>query len=125
MNNERIDRLRTQMAKRGIDIAVYGCGPGYQYLSGVINGWRFRADMVHPSELLLVLSEGSAILVSSRENADFQEILRETGGKSACNRIAVGDRQNASVWTALLDVFPQAEYVAGDVLLAPLRLIKD
>ena len=113
------------MTKRGIDIAVYGCDAGYQYLSGVINGWRFHADMVHPLELLLVPSEGSATLLSSRESVDLQEILREIGGKSDRIRIAVGDRQNASVWTALLEVFPQAEYVAADLLLAPLRLIKD
>ena len=125
LNKKRLDRLRTQMQKRGIDLAVYGCGPGYQYLSGVNNGWRFRADTVPGSDLLLVPSEGSASLFIPNETGDLHDMLRKMGGNRSQPHVAVGDRQKSAVWTTLHDVFPHAEYSSGDDLLTPLRLIKD
>ena len=77
------------MITQGVDIAMYGCGPGYQYLSGVDNDWRFRADMVDPFEILVVPSEGSALLVSSANSSDLPEAVREIVGTTTRPRIAV------------------------------------
>jgi Xaa-Pro aminopeptidase len=125
MDNGRIDRLKREMAKSDMDLAVYGCGPGYQYLTGTANGWRFRADTVSAAELLLVPLEHSPTLLSASDANSLGDTLRNIAGDSDCSRIAVGDQPKPQAWAALYGAFPHATFIPGDQLLSPLRLIKD
>ncbi|TFH06008.1 MAG: aminopeptidase P family protein, partial [Spirochaetales bacterium] len=123
---DRIAALQKRMETAGIDLALFGCGPSYQYLTGIDNGWRFRADMVSAPEILLVPagSTGGEPVVLSRSDSVGDQ-LHITAGQINPGRIAVGDRPSPGVWEALIAAFPDATLVTGDALVEPIRLIKD
>lgn len=140
---ERLTNLIRRMEEQGVDLAVFGCGPGFQYLTGIDNGWRFRADSVRPGELLLVPMDDTPILIGANsgdvdgmsgirrlhvdEGVDIGEVIGKAaaGLKRPPKRIAVADQPKVESWLAVSAAFPDSEYSSGDGLLQPLRLKKD
>ena len=61
----RLDGLRQAMQQRGIDLAMYGPCPNFQYLTGVLVDWRGAPDLQPAGDLLLVPREGSAVRIAS------------------------------------------------------------
>jgi hypothetical protein len=79
MNDARLAATQTRMAQTGVDLAVYGCGPGYQYLTGIENNCRCGTDLVSASELVVVPSETGGVARARRRVHYGRSCSRCTG----------------------------------------------
>ncbi|HWQ07844.1 MAG TPA: Xaa-Pro peptidase family protein [Holophaga sp.] len=63
----RLVGLRAGMAARGVDLAIYGHCPNFQYLTGSTADWREAPDHRPAGDLVLVPLEGDPLLLESGE----------------------------------------------------------
>ena len=139
----RLDGLRQTMQKRGIDLAVYGPCPNFQYLTGVLVDWRGAPDLQPAGDLLLVPREGSAVRIASGRYATdgcpiadvlqydaavgYKDLMRTILRDRAVEvrKLALGAYLPTPVVTAAIEATGHPELCDASHLLDPLRAIKE
>jgi Xaa-Pro aminopeptidase len=136
MYGERMDRVRTAMAERGVDALLLSVGPDLPWLAG------YEAMPLERLTMLVVRRDGQATLVVPRleaprvhdrgdlftvaawdETDDPVALVADLVG--AAPTVAIGDRTWARFLVDLLGQLPSARFVRASEVVGPLRARKD
>jgi len=146
MNFERrLKGLQEMMEEKGVDLAVYGSCPNFQYLTGLPIEWRRGRDLVQPEENVFVPREGAPIITltegsmghaetswikdvrQAERGKDYKETLDEVASALGWEggRVGVGENLWSSTWLGVARAFEGAKFRRGDELMDHLRMIKE
>jgi Xaa-Pro dipeptidase len=146
MNFERRLRgLQEKMEEKGVDLAVYGSCPNFQYLTGLPIEWRRGRDLVQPEDNVFIPREGAPIVTlaegsmghaeaswikdvrQAERGKDYKETLDEVVSALGWEggRVGVGENLWSSTWLGVARAFEGAKFRRGDELMDHLRMIKE
>ena len=133
---ERLERARTLMGERGVDVLLLSVGADLPYFCG------YEAMPLERLTMLVVSRDGAATLVVPRleaprvverpdvfgirpwdETEDPVGIVAELAG--SVGTAAVGDQMWARFLVELMDAMPRAQWRRGSEVTAPIRSVKD
>jgi Xaa-Pro aminopeptidase len=136
MHAERLDRVRTAMTDRGVDVVLLSVGPDLPWLTG------YEAMPLERLTMLVVPCDGDATLVVPRleaprvverpevfatrpfdESTDPIDLVADLVGPAGS--VAVGDRTWARFVIDLQGAMPAATWRRANEVTGPLRAVKD
>jgi Xaa-Pro dipeptidase len=135
--------VQRNLAAEDVDLAVFGAGPDFQYLTGSAIDWRRFADLGGRVTSLFLPADGRPVLLAgpfAGADADLPCEVREMGlfddARSAVEEIvddltdrpetvAVGEYTDGSVTVAVENQFTRADLVSAEGMLTRMRTIKD
>lgn len=139
----RLNGLRQAMQQQGIDLAVYGWCPSFQYLTGVLVDWRGAPDLQPAGDLLVVPRDGEpALIASGRYGTDggpianvqrydavvgYTDLLRTILGARAdgVRKLALGAYLPTAAVTAAIEASGHPELCDASHLMDSLRMFKE
>jgi Xaa-Pro aminopeptidase len=142
----RLVGLQEEMGEIGLDLAVFGASPNFQYLTGLLTDWRREIDLASGLDNVFVPREGRPILTlggehSGRSSQSWIKDVRIAEGKSGYqtliekvisdldlsgHRVGLGNQVGSVV--ALMEclrTFEDLEFDGAESLMDDLRMIKD
>jgi Xaa-Pro aminopeptidase len=146
MNFERRLRgLQEKMEEKGIDLAVYGSCPNFQYLTGLPIEWRRGRDLIQPEDNVFVPREGVPIITltegsmdhaeaswikdvrQAERGEDYKDTVKEVASALGWDggRVGVGENLWSFTWLDMARAFEGAKFRRGDELMDHLRMIKE
>ncbi len=138
MTRTRLDRVRDQLADQGLDALLVGPSADLRWLVG------YEAMPLERLTMLVVTADGDATLLvptleAARATASGatdlvglttwdetdDPIALVAGSVERAGRLAVQDQLWTSFTLALQGALPEADWVPGSAVTAPLRMVKD
>jgi Xaa-Pro dipeptidase len=143
--DRRLAGLQSKMGELGIDVAVYGSCPDFQYLTGLPIEWRRGRDLTHSEDNVFVPMQGDPILTLSSASSrhaeaawigDVRTMERGDSYKDVAERVAsdldwdggrigMGNHLWGSTWIEVARAFKGAKIRSAEALMDHLRMIKE
>ena len=138
LHHDRLQRAQNELARQGVDLLLVGPSSDLRYLTG------YDAHLSERLNLLVLPREGDPAFVlptleaprlgDRRELLDVHPweetqspaaIVAQVAGDVAGKTIAVGDQLWSVFLLRLQEAMPGARWVSGNVVMRPLRMVKD
>lgn len=141
--DRRLDNLQQAMGKAGVDLAIFGASPSYQYLTRSQPAWRESRDHTSPWCIVVAPGRGETVVVAPSEaqapkhwpaakkickdKAEMVAILSQMGKSlgSTKARIALDDELKGEIWAATFAAFANPAISSASHLLDQSRMIKE
>jgi Xaa-Pro dipeptidase len=141
---QRFRNVRLAMDERRLNLAVFGIGPDFQYLTGLPVEWRCENGRIGAEHCLFLPREADPILVLSREmetaaetcwigDIRFVENVSDLGATAAGigenlalgeGAVAIGAYLQSDACMALVRAFRRAAFESAGTLTSRSRMIK-
>jgi len=143
--SRRLKGIQAKMEENGLDLAVLGAGPDYQYLTGALVEWRRWRDLTNPADTVFVPAVGEPIILAGMSSAKdarrgwvdevrvlgmfenpapaVKDIVKELVDEP--KKVGVGEYTWGSLTLTVASLCKGASFRSAEGLLDEVRMIKE